>query len=809
MRLRLAAYSVIEQLERRYLMDGTFDVPGVQPAALDQPRVNLYVARTPGNPIVATDPDTGDTTFDIQAFLDTGTSSDLLSQETYSALGINLEQFNGQDVFYADTGVAGDEGFNVSEPLYSGIAPFSPIVDGTDITTYNQTSGPFRYELNPNPVDPNSGQDPIDIVGMPVMQGKVMVMDPKPTDNLDLMNTYLYDPGTPFDSANADTAPGIPPTSFHVKLSYSDFSRFTAIDPPGAQPPDNFSNPMIGPDPVAQLDGAPPDGTPPVTIGENNLSTTGTFLLDTGSAASFISQDMASRVGVSYVPGTYNNPDPNINPELQDANGNLIPNQFVIPIGGADGSSITVAGFYLSSLTLQTQEGVPIRFINAPVLVADVTVTDPNTGDQLTLDGDFGMNYMIASLSLDDTGSLSGARGTPWDWVTFDQQTGILGFAPSTGSSGGGATIVNTQLFYNNSVFDGFNTGVSTADDAAIATDKTALQPGDTATFGNYSSYSKGINGMMIDIEGDPDPTAITANDFGFLVGNSSDLTKWTALTVQPTITAEPGAEGAGFIDRLVLTWPDNTITNEWLQVTILSDTNTNLPGNDTFYFGNAPGETGNSSADAAVNVFDVLATRHNLSTSTADVTNQYDFNRDGAVNTSDLLYVRIGDGPALCSNMLNLINPPPLAAAHVAAKSRPITDPYKLKIDMAAAGIGQIVTTLPTLTSASQTSAQSADAAAVAPLYTMPLPSPLHIADVIPAAEILTRSPLPQTSKKHRELLTLTAVARPAQHPLHKSAKQSIVHHQITHAAPSNKPPFSEVKVELLPSALQPATVQ
>jgi hypothetical protein len=797
MRRRRVANTIVEELERRYFLDGTFDVPGVQPAALDQPRVNVLVSRTPGNsnPIEATDPDSGDSSFDIQAFLDTGTSSDLLSQETSSELGVNNEQVNGQDVIYADTGVAGDVLFNVSEPLYPSIAPFSPVIDGTDASTYTQSSGPFRFEVNPNPIPDPDLEDPIDIVGMPVMQGKVMVMDPKPVDGLDLMNTYIYDPGTKFDRDTQDFDPGIPFTPLNVKLSYSDFSRFTSIDPSDAQPPDGFPNPMIGPDPVAQLDGSPPDNTPPVTIGEGDLSTTGSFLLDTGSAASFISTAMALQVGVSYVPDTYGSD----NPQLEYSNGGgLVPSQFTLDIGDANGNLVTVAGFYLSSLTLQTTEGTPIRFLDAPVLVTDITVQDPNTGEQLTLDGDFGMNYMVASISLDDSGGLGGARGTPWDWVTYDQANGLLGFTPSTGT-GNGATIVNEQLFYNSSDLDGNGAVVTAADDDAVA-DKTALQPGQTASFGNYSSYSKGINGIMIDMEGVPDATQITANDFSFAVGNSSDLSSWTALAAKPTVTVEPGAQGLGFVDRIALTWPDNTISNEWLQITVLGDANTNLPGDDISYFGNAPGETGNSPSDAAVNVFDLLATRHNLTVS-ADVTNNYDFNRDGQVDVSDLLFVRSHQTDN--SDVLNLISPPPLpgGSPSLGAQSRTISQQFKLKIDMAAMGMGQLATTLPTITSASQAVLNAAIAtASTAPLYELKLPS--SVAQALPIAQLLVSNSLPPTKTSRLEPFNLKTVVapQPADHPLDHAALHKPKHLPFATTAPKIKPPFSEVKLSLQP---------
>ena len=42
------------------------------------------------------------------------------------------------------------------------------------------------------------------------------------------------------------------------------------------------------------------------------------------------------------------------------------------------------------------------------------------------------------------------------------------------------------------------------ADDLAIAVDKAASRPGQMATFANYTSYSRGINGLMVDLGARP-----------------------------------------------------------------------------------------------------------------------------------------------------------------------------------------------------------------------------------------------------------------------------------------------------------------
>src|SRR6185437_12705632 len=84
------------------------------------------------------------------------------------------------------------------------------------------------------------------------------------------------------------------------------------------------------------------------------------------------------------------------------------------------------------------------------------------------------------------------------------------------------ATVVGQSIFYNNSAWDGNNPAASASDNLAIATDKSALLPGGTATFANYTSYSKGINGIMVDIANLPaGTTSLSPSDFAFHVGNS------------------------------------------------------------------------------------------------------------------------------------------------------------------------------------------------------------------------------------------------------------------------------------------------
>ena len=191
------------------------------------------------------------------------------------------------------------------------------------------------------------------------------------------------------------------------------------------------------------------------------------------------------------------------------------------------------------------------------------------------------------------------------------------------------AQVEGRYLFYNNSAYD------KTSDTDAIATDKAALLPGEQATFANYTSYVHGINGIMIDITGLTNPDAIDENDFIFKIGNDDTPANWPDAPAPVSIDATDS--------RITLTWPDGAIRNTWLEVTVLATENTGLDTADVFYFGNAVGETGDCSANAKVDMIDVLMARQYPQPffDPAMIDNLYDFNRDRRVNAIDALIAR------------------------------------------------------------------------------------------------------------------------------------------------------------------------
>jgi autotransporter-associated beta strand protein len=426
------------------------DVTGILPAAMDQPMINYFISTTANGAPLSNpdgDPNWGLPYFNVTAYFDTGASGILLSYETADYLSVPKSYSGGQLVIFEDVGVGGSEQFNVSQPLYIALAGIpSDDLDNplTYQTIYNQKSGPVRMQIAKSAAD----LFPVDVVGVPAMAGKVIVMDPKPLDDVwsfDGIHTYVYNPGTPYRPTTSDTDPGIPATSHHIRLSYATFDSFTQVIPAGAAGPTLAANPFIGPNPVAALYGGPPDNTPGVTISLGGLKTTGSFLFDTGAAASMISTSLAAALHVRYVGGSQASGKLEMFDPAQPGWSAPIANQFTLDLGGI-GGTISAAGFFLDSMLLRALEGNPLNdndpnhivFRGVPVLVHDITVQNPVTLQTLTLDGVFGMNNLVASF---DTTTFDMASGN-FNWIVFDQPNGILGLdlkASAASWTGGGS----------------------------------------------------------------------------------------------------------------------------------------------------------------------------------------------------------------------------------------------------------------------------------------------------------------------------------------------------------------------------------
>ncbi|MCX7426757.1 MAG: cadherin-like domain-containing protein, partial [Planctomycetia bacterium] len=317
----------------------------------------------------------------------------------------------------------------------------------------------------------------------------------------------------------------------------------------------------------------------------------------------------------------------------------------------ADGSYIGVLDAFAFGNTVGVND--PPLFDNVPLVASAATwampysdslagaASDVDAGDVLSYSKTSGPDWLQVAADgtrsgLPDAGDLG--RN---DFVVRVTDTGGRFDETSLRISVGdpGPTVAGRHVFYNNSAFD--DPGHGGTDDDAVALDKTALLPGDTATPANYTSYSRGLNGIMVDVAL---PTGtITAADFQFKVGNNNDPEHWALLAATPTVSVRPG-EGDFGSDRVTIIFPDGAIRKQWLQVTVLAPGNTGLAAPDVFYFGNAIGESGDSLQHALVNATDALAARDNQHSplNPAAITDAVDFNRDRLVNLTDMELVRL-----------------------------------------------------------------------------------------------------------------------------------------------------------------------
>jgi hypothetical protein len=209
------------------------------------------------------------------------------------------------------------------------------------------------------------------------------------------------------------------------------------------------------------------------------------------------------------------------------------------------------------------------------------------------------------------------------------------------------ATVVDRWVFYNGSVYDDLNPAASDSDLAAVATDKRPLLPGDgAATAANYTAYGKGINGIIVDLDG-AWATQLSLADFTFQTGGGDG--GWVEAPRPREMRTTTVAGDVGPLRRVTLVWEDGAVRDQWLRVTVLPTVRTGLAAPDLFAFGNLAGDTGDAAAGAAAEVTDADVTetlKHRRSYSTPD--DPFDHDRNYFVNDADADVARRNRGAVL-----------------------------------------------------------------------------------------------------------------------------------------------------------------
>ena len=144
----------------------------------------------------------------------------------------------------------------------------------------------------------------------------------------------------------------------------------------------------------------------------------------------------------------------------------------------------------------------------------------------------------------------------------------------------------------------------------------------------------------MLDLAAGGAHATLNASDFTFRVGlnNVAEQMGHGSGSVVYCHTTCAGFLGS---DRIELTWTDGSIKNEWLEVTIHADSTTGLSVPYTFFYGSLQGNSGigDTGALAITSSTDENGARSHGGTAT--VTNVYDYNKDGFVNSSDEIAAR------------------------------------------------------------------------------------------------------------------------------------------------------------------------
>ena len=307
------------------------------------------------------------------------------------------------------------------------------------------------------------------------------------------------------------------------------------------------------------------------------------------------------------------------------------------------------------------------------------TLTEGTTAVQA-----LGVPTTVANVSYNDVlvsgtaSALRAAIGQRDNWTTL-ATTLVLSTTNLTVQSASVASIAGRNVFYNNTTF--FGTGGTNATDplvnpiAAIDPTKSALLPGGQASVANYTNYSRGLNGLVIDITNPANLAAIDSNSFQFATWSTFTDTTPNFLTITPTVTVSTFATGGqGGSARVKLTFADNTIQNSWLRVTVLANPlTTGLTANDVFYFGNARFDVNPAAppfaSQVSINVLDTNQVRAQNGQNPGVVSNVFDVDRSGAVNVLDTNATRAGNG---VSSLRFFIAPASLQLARSTSSAAP-----------------------------------------------------------------------------------------------------------------------------------------
>jgi hypothetical protein len=351
---------------------------------MDIPRISFVLKREPNGPVMGV----ADEFSYNYAFLDTGASGVLLSRQSASEMKLAVEP----NAAFVDVGIGGEEYFDVSQPVYIGLGDFEQT--GSPERTAYKILGPGRIQVRRS--DAAMMGEAIDVIGMPVMAGKIFVLDSGATNEGGFFAASIKERGDR----------SIPKSDIIIALRFENFLNTANPKNKGPLPSLSF-NPVID----------------NVVTSYGGNSSKGNWLLDTGATVSLISTEQAQKLGLINKEGT---------PLAKQA--------FSLPMGGV-GATVQVPGFEIDKLIVPAVSGGNLVFRKARIGVHDIKYFNEKTGKFATLDGVFGSNFLCASAKLEgflpenimammfknDASWDIDIRETVFDKVVLDMETGQMG----------------------------------------------------------------------------------------------------------------------------------------------------------------------------------------------------------------------------------------------------------------------------------------------------------------------------------------------------------------------------------------------
>ena len=307
----------------------------------------------------------------------------------------------------------------------------------------------------------------------------------------------------------------------------------------------------------------------------------------------------------------------------------------VAPLSSGGGASWSQDG---GSITLGGAAGSILDFWAQILAPSSRTVSGssfgPNEGG-ITIE-DLGNNQRKMTIELDIEFVLL-VSGLPLQDSRFTGQ--IVAFADLTPAA------VVEESFVHHSGYTGQGSPIDTGKSLA----KEGSGPQDLG-FNNLINSSQGINGIVFDIQNLADGGALSADDFEFQVSPTGIFDQvanppsgWSAASTPSAVTVTPGSP-----DRVLIQWPNNSIANRWLRITVKANANTGLAEPEVYYVGHLLGETTGLSGTVYTVAFADITPIRSAVGNTVNASSTVDIDKNGIVNFADISAMRSNVGAQL-----------------------------------------------------------------------------------------------------------------------------------------------------------------